>query len=230
MSNGSNTNTSGQSVAKIGLLPRGVLEKFRDFLGAAVRDLTLVLDDDASVAAIDYMGKAGSDKIADNAMEEIARRLIVTFEAAQAGNVVFQTTAPEDHSKVWWKTDPVSGVPIGSPLVWNAEAGAWLPVQTTASAYVPPKRRYTSVFAPAGQSQQTAKWEDQGSIQTTDYTVIIMPTTFINGNWGAAPGTFPGHFGYMLVGKAETECTFAFYGTPTGGASFEVEVVERVRN
>jgi hypothetical protein len=227
--NGSNSNTSGTTVATVSSMPKGILERFIETLGSLRENLRKVILGDATLAQVDFAPKStnGSDKISNERMEEIARRLVITFESAAAGNVVLSPEPPEDKSKVWWQTDPISNVPIGSPKVWNSTQNAWVAVQAVASPYVPPQKRYTTVFAPQGQSQQTAKFDDIG---TTDYEVNITPTTYINGGWLPGPSTFPTHFGFIVVGKSNTECVISLFGTPEDGAMFEIDITERVRS
>lgn len=225
MSTGVNANTSGSAVANVGWLPKGVLEKLTGAVGIVWKNLVKVVKGEAVIATVDYTVKGGSDLLPNRTLEEIARRLIVTLELKAQGNVVFSPTPPDDKSKVWWKTDPTTGIPLGSPKTWNSTTNQWQDVQTQASAYVPPKRRHTMLFADAGQSQGTARFD---SIQTTDYMVVVTPTTLINGSWQPAPSTFPTHFGYCIVNKAEAELTINFFGTPDQGMTFEIDIEERV--
>lgn len=219
------SNTSGSQIANIGFLQRGLLEKFSAFLGVLASNLTKVLNGEAVLALVDVTSKAGSDKIADSIMEEIARRLVVTMEAKTNGNVVFQALAPSDHSKVWSQIDPVTGIPIGYPKVWNSDTASWVAVAPVESTYVPPKTRHGTLFADQGQSQSTFKFD---SIGTTDYSVIITPTTYISGSWAPAPGTFPTHFGWEVTNKGEAEVTLNFFGTPEDGINFEIDITERI--
>lgn len=217
--------TDGTQIANIGFLQRGLLEKFSAFLGTLASNITKVLNGEAVLALVDVTSKSGSDKIADSIMEEIARRLVVSFEQKTNGNVVFSATPPDDHSKVWSQIDPVTGIPIGYPKVWNSDTASWVAVVPSESSYVPPKTRHGVVFAEAGQSQQTLEFE---TIQTTDYKVTITPTTKVGGSWQPADDTFPTHFGWEVINKAETEITISFYGTPAGGLTFEIDIEERI--
>lgn len=223
--NGQNANTSGAAVANIGFLRAGLLDRFVTFLGNLKNQLSKVINEEADLAEVDYAVKGGSDKISDETMAEISRRLVVTLEAKAQGNVVFSATPPNDHSKVWWQVDPVTGIPIGSPKVFNSTTQTWENVQPSSGAYVAPRRRWTKFFAEAGQSQHTVAF---ATMETTDYTVIVTPTTFIEGTWQPAPGTFPSHFGFIVTNKGEAELTLNVFGTPTDGATFEVDVIERV--
>lgn len=225
MSNGANANTSGSSVANVGWWPKGMIQKIAGAAHLAWKQLVKVAKGEAEIATVDYAVKGGSDLLPNVTMEEIARRLIVTIELKAQGNVVFSDTPPEDKSKVWWQIDPISGIPLGSPQVWNSTTDSWEPVQTVASAYVPPKRRSTTAFADEGQSQATVQFE---SIGTKNYMVTITPTTLINGSWQPAPLTYPTHSGWVIVNKAESELTINFFGTPENGLTFEIDIEERV--
>jgi hypothetical protein len=223
--NGQNANTSGAQVANIGFLRAGILDRFVTFLENLKNQLTKVVNGEADLAEVDYSVKGGSDKISDETMAEISRRLVITLEAKAQGNVVFSATPPTDHSKVWWQVDPVTGIPIGSPKVYNSTTQTWETVQPASNAYVPPRRRWVTVLAAEGQSQHTVNF---ATMDTTDYTVIVTPTTFISGTWQPAPDTFPTHFGYVITNKGEAELTLNFFGTPEGGSNFEIDVIERV--
>lgn len=225
MTTDSNANTSGSAVANVGYLPKGLLEKLSAAAGIVWKNLVKVVKGEATLATVDYSVKGGSDLLPDLTMDEIARRLIVTLELKSQGNVIFAPTPPDDHSKVWWQTDPVTGIPLGSPKVWNSTTKAWENVQTVASAYVPPRRRTVSVFAEEGQSQHTVNFDSMG---TTNYSVNVMATTFIAGSWQPAPSTYPTHAGVVLVNRGETELTLNFFGTPEDGLVFEIDIEERV--
>jgi hypothetical protein len=225
MTNDSNANTSGSSVANVGYLPQGLLEKLSAAAGIVWKNLVKVVKGEATLATVDYAVKSGSDLLPDLTMDEIARRLIVTLELKAQGNVVFAPTPPDDHSKVWWQIDPVTGIPLGSPKVFNSTSGMWEDVQTVASAYVPPQRRALTAFADAGQSQATLNFE---TLRTTNYAISITATTFINGSWQAAPSSYPTHTGVVVTNRGEAELTVNFYGTPTGGLMYEIDITERV--
>lgn len=223
--NGSSSNTNGKDVGNVGFWQRGFLGKTVDFLNATAATLTRVLTGSLTVAAVDFSPTAGTDGIADSVMDEIARRLIVTLEAQTDGNVVFSVDPPDDKSKVWWQIDPVTSVPIGQPKLWNADEAAWVPISDSNQPYVPPLTRTGSLFAPEGNSTSNLDFSDIG---TTDYQVTLTPTTFSNGSWGVAPTTFPTHFGWIVANKATNQITVSFYGTPAGGITFEVDILERI--
>lgn len=223
--NGQNSNSSGSSVANVGYFPNGVLQAFVDKVGGIYNGLRKVLAGDSQIGAVDFTPALDDDKVADAVMEEIARRLVVTIEKAAEGNVVFQPTPPEDKSKVWWQTDPVSGIPLGTPKTWNASAGAWLPIAANGVQYVPPRRRNGLLQFPAGASEQNYNFTDLG---TTDYIVTATPTTFINGGFAPAPGTFPSHFGMVVSGKSNNQVTIAAFGVPAGGITYEIDIEERL--
>lgn len=178
----------------------------------------------SSVADVDFAKKAGTDCIPDSTMDEIARRLQVTFESLQDGNVVFAPSPPADTSKIWWQTD-ANGIPIGSPLKYDNATNQWVPVALGGNSFVPARRRFGRFLAPAGDSTKTLEFADMG---TSDYLVTLTPTTFDGNTWAPAPTNFPGHFGWILANRSPTSVTVFTKGAPTGGIYFEVDIEERI--
>lgn len=226
--NGSNSNTSGSNVANTGFWPRAILPSVVSGLNGIISSLKGIITGTQLPAAVDFAFMAGSDKISDSVMEEITRRLIVTIEKEQPGNVLFQPTEPDDHTKVWWQTDPNSNLPIAGGLrQFDTKSGKWVPVDTNIGTnYVPPKRRSGLLASPAGTSTQNLPFEDIG---TTDYQVVLTPTTFsgTSKTWLPAPTSFPNPFGFVVVNKTTTLISIAFFGIPTGGITWEVDVQDR---
>lgn len=225
--NGSNSNTSGSNVANIGFWPKAILPRIVNLLGGVIDSLKGIQTAEQLSASVDFSEFAGSDKLSDSVMEEIARRLVVTIEKAQPGNVLFQPAEPEDHTKAWWQTDPLTGLPVGRLKQWNATSGSWVVVDTAAGdVYVPPKRRNGLMASPAGNSTQNLPFAD---IATTDYTVTLTPTTFsgASNTWAPPPATFPNPFGFVVVNKTSNSVSIAFFGIPTGGITWEVDVQDR---
>jgi hypothetical protein len=223
--NPSNSNTSGAKVANVGFWPRGLIQYVAASITVLVQTFKRVLTGDLQLCAVDFVSQSGSDCLPDAVMEEIARRIIVTLEAASQGNVVFSATPPDDKSKVWWQLDPATLIPIGSPKLWNETTQAWEPITSTGQTYVPPRKRHGTIYAPAGASTVNFDFAELG---TDDYSCTITPTTFLNGSWGVAPNNFPTHFGWVVVNKATNQLSIGFYGTPTGGLTFEIDLEERV--
>lgn len=222
---GSNSNTSGASVGNIGFLPRAVFERVVDFLTGILGDMRKVISGDATLGTVDFAQKGGTDAISDSVMEEIARRLVVTIESKTDGNVVFSTEPPEDKSKVWWQTDPTTGIPIGSPKTWNSALGQWVEITAPGAQAPVAKKRTGTLYFPAGNGSQNFNFSD---IETVDYEVNVTPTTFLNGVWQPAPGAFPTHFGWTIVNKTNSQVTIAIYGAPVGGLNFEIDITERL--
>ncbi len=219
------SNTSGAEVANVGFWPRAVLPKIVDYLASLGASIKAVASGTADPATVDFSASAGSDKISDAAMAEITRRLVVTVERDNPNNVLFQPTEPDDHTKSWWKTDPVSGIPIGQPLIWSDEQGKWVSTTASQQTYVPPATRSGTIMAAAGTSTANFEFTD---ILTTNYSVTLTPTTFINGAWAPAPVSFPTHFGALVVNKTNTLVSVNFYGVPTGGVMWEIDITSRV--
>lgn len=215
------SNTSGSKVASVGFWPRGLIERLAASLNTIVATFKRVLTGELSILAVDFVKQSGTEKIPDDMREEIAQFLIITLEKEAQGNVVFSTSPPEDKSKVWWQIDPATQTPIGSPKLWNETEQAWLPIDTSASSYVPPKQRHATVTALAGASTIVTNFSDIG---TTDYRVTLTPTIR---SGGVAPASFPNAFGYCVLSKSTTSVTISFYAVPTEGLEFDLDVEER---
>lgn len=226
--NGSNSNTSGANVPNVGYWPSAILPSVVTLLGGIINSLKGLETGQQIPGTVDFAAMAASDKITDAVMSEIARRIIVTIEKEQPGNVLFQPTEPNDHTKAWWQTDPVTNLPIAGGLKqWNDTDGKWEKVDTnTGAVYVPPKRRTGLMTSPAGNSTQNLSFADIG---TSDYQVVLTPTTFSTSSqtWQPAPSSFPNPFGFVVVNKTSNVISVAFFGIPTGGITWEVDVQDR---
>lgn len=179
----------------------------------------------ANVAAVDFTPQAGSDLVSNKVMEEVARRLNVTFEQAVSSDFIISATAPEDLTKIWFQIDPITNVLIGQAKIWDADAEEWVSPATQDVPYAPPQKYRTTFFSAAGASTSNVTL---AGITTTDYDVTLTPTTqTVPGTWLPAPVTFPSHFGFVIIGRTETTLQVAVYGAPTGGIQWEVLIEER---
>lgn len=160
-------------------------------------------------------------KISESVLQEMQRRLVITIETAAQGNVVFSTTPPEDTTKVWWKTDPVSGLPTGQPLTYNSSTSTWEANNPTNSIVL--KKRRTGVkFVEEGDSTVNILFTDMGSI---GYNVKLTPTTM------DADGAFQvpqaaDTSSWVVSAQAANQCSVTFYAVPTGGLSYLYEIEE----
>lgn len=228
--NGTNSNTNGADVANIGFWPTRFYSIILQAIGDATKLITDARNESADVLGVDFSEKGPSDKISDDKMQEIARRLIVTREREGTGNVVFSPEAPEDHTKVWWQTDPVTGIPIGQPQVWDAEQERWVDSTSTPGA-TPARERFGTLYFPPGTSTQNISFVD---MLTVNYDVIITPTTIFEGVFLPFPGSFPRDFGWVVVNRTNTMVSIAADGVPNIGSeeaprglTFEVTIRER---
>lgn len=182
----------------------------------------------SSVGTIDFIPKGPNHDIPDPKMAEIAERLVFTLEAANPGNVVQSPTPPEDLTKGWLQTDPVTGYPLPNGLKrWDSVAGEWVAVQAAAPVADPRKRRFAYTTCPAGASVQNVNFED---MLTSNYKVTLTPTTYnpSTSAWSPAHNSFPAAFGFEIVNKTSTGVSIAFFGVPTGGMTWEVDIEERL--
>lgn len=215
------SNTSGTKVANVGFWPKGLLQNLAAGIKKVSDTFKRVLSGELDVLAVDFIAQSGTEKIPNDLREEIARFLVVTLEKATEGNVVFATTPPEDKSKVWWQIDPATSIPIGSPKLWNATTGAWEPINTNGTVYVPPLQRKSLVIALSGNSTITTDFTDIG---TVDYRVTLTPTIRTG---GVAPAVFPNAFGWCVLAKTTSSIVISFYAVPTEGLEFELDVEAR---
>lgn len=224
--NGGNSNTKGSNVGNVGFWARGLLPAVINSLGAVLNSLKGIQSGAVLPASVDFVGKAGSDRIADDTLDEICRRLVVTVEKQDPGNVLYQPLEPNDHTKAWWKTDPVTNLPIAGELrQWVEKSASWERVQNT-GVYVPPKRRSGILVSPAGLSTINFAFQE---IATTDYISTLTPTLrgTGEGSWNTPPSSFPAGFGYAISNKTSNSLSVAFFGIPTGGLTWEVDIEER---
>lgn len=223
---GSNSNTNGSSVGNIGFWPRSILPSIIAKLESSINSLKGLLAGTVLPAAVDFSEKAKDDRIADVTMEEIARRLIVTFEKTEEGNILYQSQSPEDHTKLWAQTDPVTNFPIGRIKQWDAESGTWVDTDPSSAPFVAPLKRNGRLISPEGASTQNFQFED---IKTDDYRVILTPTTFApaSNTWASSPGSLPNSWGFVVTNKTNTMCSVAFFGIPEDGLTWEIDIEDR---
>lgn len=218
------SNTNGSNVASVGYWPSGILPRIVEILGGTIKSLKGIISGDVTASAVDYAPKGGSDKVADVVMDEISRRLIVTYEKPNPGNIAYQPEAPDDHSKLWVQTDVQTGIPVGGIQRWSETSGKWVPADPAASAYTPPLQRSGFLAVTAGNSTNVFSFEN---IKTTDYRVTLTPTTYLGGAWNAAPANFPDGYAVVVTNKTSNELTIAVFDAPTGGLAYEIDVQAR---
>lgn len=223
--NGGQTNTSGTQVANLGFWPKGFLPKLVALLSGVLTAVKNVVSGSAALAAVDYSASSGSDVLPDVTMEEVARRLIVTVEQPQQGIVQFQPTPPDDHTKPWWPTDPVSGALLGQPKVWNETLGKWIPITDVLVPYVPPLRRRIHERVLGGNVTSTFTFADVG---TVDYVVnLAISMEQDDGSYGT-PVLITSPFIWEILDRQSTAVTIFFRAGPSTGfmADGYIEVVD----
>lgn len=220
-----NSNTSGSAVANVGFFPSSLLPVVAAQVVALGNALTkAAAADDSLLASVDFASQAGTDKIVDAVMEEIARRLVVTLETQEQGNVVYSPTEPEDLTKAWIKTDPVTGLPInGIVYVYDSNTETWVP-SPNQGAYVPPEKRFSKQTVAAGASTINFPFADMGTANY--FPTLTFTTQAADGSWNAPPVSYPAGFGYLVTNQTNTTCSVSFWGVPVGGMSAILEVEE----
>ena len=174
-----------------------------------------------NVATIDFKRAEAGDKIPDDVISELARRLVATTENQEQGTIVLSPTPPGDTTKIWWQTDPLTSVPVGQPKLYDAASGQW--VENSVAGATIPRTRHFQVFASAGNSQQNVAFQE---LATTDYVAILSPTTWVNGTWQTNPNANTQN--WLITNKLSNGFTVAFYTVPTGGLTYDVLVMEKV--
>lgn len=175
-----------------------------------------------SVAVLAFSDQSGSDHIPKAITDELARRSIITLSTTDLGNTVFSPTEPQDKTKVWWKTNAITGIPEGNALVWSEADNAWVPSNTSSTPYTPPKEQFISLDAVAGASTRNITVEDMGR---DDYFVQAEISTRVAGVWNSAPAN-TNNFGWCVINKTATSLSLALFAVPTGGLNFNL----RLRN
>jgi hypothetical protein len=212
------SNTSGNSVATLSNLPSGMLQSLVDELGLTLSQLQAVLAGTGTLLTLDFISQATGDQVPDAAMREIVRRMVVTLEAAdQQTQVLFQSVAPTDTTKIWWPTDPLTGIPESTPKTWNGSAWVGI-VPAIPPAVTLPTRQNAKMLAAAGASQIQFQFNDMG---TTKYDVSITPSLLeSDGVTYAAPPSSITNLGWMEATRATNSYTLQVFGVPTGGLTF----------
>lgn len=148
------------------------------------------------------------------ARAEIIRDLIVAFENVVEGDVIFSPTAPDDKTKAWWQTDPVTGIPIGQPKHWSEADNEWVDIADPGtSSYTPPVERTVSKEIAVGASQVTFEFAEMG---TDEYHVSIVELLKIGGDWLTPPANM-NNYARAISGKSTTSVVINFFGVPAGG-------------
>lgn len=217
--NGGNSSTFGTDVPSLATLPAAAYPLIVTALQQVLKGYQSVAAGDSSPILLDFSEMAGSDQVPDEVMSEIARRIIATVETpADTSNILFQASAPDDHTKAWQQIDPVTNLPVGQYKIWDNTSQAWLtPTQISNPIYVPPQERFTRIVPPPGNSSQVVTFAD---MLTVNYTVQITPTTYNAGSYAAAPSSISG-FGAILSNKDTADITINFYGIPNIGTSLD---------
>lgn len=179
------------------------------------------------VASIDIVPRGPNDKIPDDIVAEIYRRGIITWEASNAGNVILSPTPPEDLTKTWIQSDPVTGFALKNAVKrWDSVLGSWEKVNSEPDAAFIPKRRFAYYVAVAGNSVQNVPFEDIG---TTNFKVTVTPVTFNPGTnaWAAAHTSIPNGYTWEITNKTSNSITMNVFAAPTGGMTYEIDIEER---
>lgn len=82
---------------------------------------------DHETALKDFLRKVAGDCISDQAMTEIARRLLVFFKQPDP-QIIRSATAPSDKSKLWLPVDAVTGAVTGVLQGYDSASGSWVDV------------------------------------------------------------------------------------------------------
>lgn len=182
-----------------------------------------------NVATVEPAKKLESDCVSDLLMQEIARRLKITFEYAAEGDIVGTVEAPADKTKIWWPRDVTTGTRIGQPKVWDAPTETWVPLGNVTLPTQPKRRRKNGLqFVAAGAGAAVFTFE---SVGTNDYQIYLTPTRNVAGTWLAASLNMTG-FGWQVLAQTETSFTVHFFAVPADGLGiqWEIQTLEEFSN
>lgn len=177
----------------------------------------------ANVATVTFAPKAEGDCLANVTLEEVVRRLQVTFEGRLTSDIWSDATEPTDHALIWWPKDPITGARIGQPKSYNVDTGTWIPLGNAPNSGFKARKRANGVVAlAAGASSVNV---DFTSIGTDAYHITLTPQTLAGSTWNPAPANM-NNFGLIVTNRAVGQFTVAAFAVPTGGISVAWEVAE----
>lgn len=182
-----------------------------------------------NVATVETEQKRESDCISDALMQEIARRLKVTWENSTEGDIIGTTEPPADKTKIWWPRDATTGTRIGQPKVWDAPTEAWVALgNVTLPSQAKRRRKNGLQFVAAGAGPAVFTFE---SVGTDNYQIYLAPTRKVGGTWLAASANMTG-FGWQVLAQTETSFTVHFFAVPTDGFGilWEIATLEEFSN
>lgn len=82
--------------------------------------------DSRKIVTITFLPKQECDKLSDEIMGEIARRIVATAEdSSDFGNLWVNPVPPSDLSRLWLAQDPVTALPVGAVKRYNPGSGTW---------------------------------------------------------------------------------------------------------
>lgn len=173
----------------------------------------------AQVVTFEYAKFSGSDKIPDVVLAELVRRLIGSVDTSELGNNAFQPLPPDDKTKVWWETDPITGIPVGNAKVWDEATESWVDSATKTAPYSAPMQRIVEVDCIVGDNTKTVTFDDMGR---DDYFVSLEVNTKVAGVSIAVVDNKD--MGISISGKQATQLTLNVFNVPTGGMHIRVWV------
>lgn len=172
-----------------------------------------------NTAKFRFTPKGANDKLAQETLDELARRGYVVIEKnEQEGRILYQPNEPDDKTKIWWQTD-LNGVELGVPKTYSATEGRWLPI--SADAYTPPLQRNGIEAVANGNSEVTVNFEDLG---TMNYHLSYHFTMFkADGSVQSQPTSVPSAFNSYEKTRTTASFTIAVISAPVGGINIQWE-------
>lgn len=82
--------------------------------------------DSRKIVTITFLPKQECDKLSDEIMSELVRRLVATVaDSNDFGNLWVSPVAPSDLNRLWLAQDPVTMLPIGTVKKYNFGTQTW---------------------------------------------------------------------------------------------------------
>lgn len=155
--------------------------------------------------AVSFLKSQTGDRLTDEALREIAKRLVIQEKAQVEGPVIYSKTAPTDKNKLWVELDASGQVAgITSAKLYDFSSGKWVSIVDQNPTPMNQEKQYTLTLE-----------EGRSTIQKTDLPFLEGITTYsVNIEWLFDPGT---DARLWLSQKEHNEITFEFDGIPVDG-------------
>lgn len=135
-----------------------------------------------TVAIVNYKKKVDGDVFSNDAMSEVARRLVVTNEENVEKGLVRSITPPTNQDVIWQPVDE-DNVPIGGTMVYDPNTGTW--VSTTDTSVIPASPIVNSGVVEMLAAGGTVVVSLINQHANTNYHISLTPTDYDGSAFGA---------------------------------------------